>query len=417
MDILVLTQQGGILKPFGIILGIIMNYIYLFLSMLGIENIAIAIILFTFIINVLMIPLTIKQQKFQKMSSIMQPELKKIQKKYDGRKDERSMRMQQAETQALYDKYGASPTGGCLPLLIQMPILFALYRIIYNIPAYVPQVKALYMNIADPIFNAAGSADKMAQFISDNSLRVMNFDGTNIDKIIDALYTVPSTAWDALSKVFEGAPDVVSAIDMYSDKIVSINTFIGGMNLSNAPVHLGQGIPGLFPGILIPVLAGLSQWINIKINQRNSAPIDTDSQMGSTMNTMNTMMPLMSVFFCISLPTGIGLYWIASAVFRTLCTLFIDFAFLNKSVESIIEENKEVAAKKAEKRQEREKQIEQYSTMRTKSISKLANTSVEGKGENAKSVREEKNVSSSNNRGSAKKGSVSGYANMLKKDK
>ena len=93
MSILVLTQTGGILKPFAIILGFIMNYIYRFLQIFGINNVGLTIILFTLVINVLMIPLTVKQQKFSKMSSLMNPELQKVQKKYQNRKDEKSMRM------------------------------------------------------------------------------------------------------------------------------------------------------------------------------------------------------------------------------------------------------------------------------------------------------------------------------------
>ena len=137
MSILVLTQTGGILKPFAIILGFIMNYIYRFLQIFGINNVGLTIILFTLVINVLMIPLTVKQQKFSKMSSLMNPELQKVQKKYQNRKDEKSMRMMQAETQAIYDKYGASPTGGCLPMLIQMPIIMGLFALLRNPMQYI----------------------------------------------------------------------------------------------------------------------------------------------------------------------------------------------------------------------------------------------------------------------------------------
>ena len=158
MSILVLTQTGGILKPFAIILGFIMNYIYRFLQIFGINNVALTIILFTLVINV-------KQQKFSKMSSLMNPELQKVQKKYQNRKDEKSMRMMQAETQAIYDKYGASPTGGCLPMLIQLPILFALYRVIYNVPAYVEPVREIYEHIAQPIMSASGAGDIMTTLI------------------------------------------------------------------------------------------------------------------------------------------------------------------------------------------------------------------------------------------------------------
>ena len=143
MSILVLTQTGGILKPFAIILGFIMNYIYRFLQIFGINNVALTIILFTLVINVLMIPLTVKQQKFSKMSSLMNPELQKVQKKYQNRKDEKSMRMMQAETQAIYDKYGASPTGGCLPMLIQMPIIMGLFALLRNPMRYIGDVSSM----------------------------------------------------------------------------------------------------------------------------------------------------------------------------------------------------------------------------------------------------------------------------------
>lgn len=105
------------------------------------ENIGLCIILFTILIYVLMLPMTIKQQKFSKLSAQMNPELQKIQKKYKGKQDQVSMMKMNEETREVYAKYGVSPTGSCLPLLIQFPILFALYRVIWNVPAYVAGVK------------------------------------------------------------------------------------------------------------------------------------------------------------------------------------------------------------------------------------------------------------------------------------
>lgn len=425
MSILVLTQTGGILKPFAIILGFIMNYIYRFLELLGISNVGLTIILFTFVVNVLLIPLTLKQQRYTKMSSIMNPEIQKIQKKYQNRKDEKSMRMQQAELQAVYDKYGTSPTGGCLPMLIQLPILFALYRVIYNVPAYVEPVREIYMNIAEPIMNASGAGDIMTTLIETLKLNVSGFDITNMNKIIDALYAVKSTGWETITDAFASSPDVVAAIADYSKEIISMNSLPGGLNIADAPVAFGRGISGFLPGAIIPVLAGLTQWVNMRVSQRNQPKMDTESTMGSTMNTMNTMMPLMSVFFCITLPAGMGLYWIASAVFRTLIYLFIDKLLSNQSVEDIIEENKEKAAKKAEKRGEQNAKLEEYAGMKTKniqpkSISQLANTSVEGK-ENtnktnvSRSSSGKKNKPVEKNTDAASSKSISGYAHMLKR--
>ena len=406
MSILVLTQTGGILKPFAIILGFIMNYIYRFLQIFGINNVGLTIILFTLVINVLMIPLTVKQQKFSKMSSLMNPELQKVQKKYQNRKDEKSMRMMQAETQAIYDKYGASPTGGCLPMLIQLPILFALYRVIYNVPAYVEPVREIYEHIAQPIMSASGAGDIMTTLIQEMSLRVTNFDITEI------------------SDAFSGSADVVNAISQYSTEIIRMNSLPGGLNIADAPVIFSKGISGIFPGVLIPILAGVSQWANLKVSQRNQPKPDLDSTMGSTMNTMNMMMPLMSVFFCITLPSGMGLYWIASAVFRTIIYLFIDKFFNNKSVDEIIEANKEKAAKKAEKRGEQNAKLEEYAAMKTKnidrrSISQIANTN---KGDTDSKTAVKSSSGSSSSKGSKKvdknsaeadKKSISGYAHML----
>lgn len=428
MSILVLTQTGGILKPFAIILGLIMNYIYRFLEIFGISNVGLTIILFTLVVNLLMIPLTIKQQKFSRMSSLMNPELQKIQKKYQNRKDEKSMRMQQAETQAIYDKYGASPTGGCLPMLIQLPILFALYRVIYNVPAYVEPVREVYENIAQPIMNTAGAGDIMTTLIESMKLTVSGFDITNINKVIDTLYVVKSNGWDIVSQAFASAPEVVQAIAQYSKEIISMNSLPGGLNIVDAPISFGNGVAGIFPGIIIPVLAGATQWANIKVSQRNQPKMDTSSTMGSTMNTMNTMMPLMSVFFCTTLPAGMGLYWIASAVFRTIIYMFVDKFFNSKSVDQIIEENKEKAAKKAEKRGEQNAKLEEYAVMKTKniapkkSISQLANTNVDNK--NSSSSSSAKNTSYSSGKSNKKveknneeegKKSISGYAHMLKR--
>ena len=119
------------------ILGWIMDLIYKCLDLFGIQNLGICIIIFSIIVYALMTPLQIKQQKFSKMSSVMQPEIQKIQNKYKNKKDQASMQKMQEETQAVYAKYGVSPTGSCVQLLIQMPILFALWQVIYKIPAYV----------------------------------------------------------------------------------------------------------------------------------------------------------------------------------------------------------------------------------------------------------------------------------------
>ena len=138
-----LTKAGGVLGPIGDLLGWIMDLLFRFTNMFGIVNIGPCIILFTLVTKVLMIPLTIKQQKSSKLMAVMQPELTAIQKKYKGKEnDQKAMMMMQTETKAVYEKYGTSMT--CLlytsifvPLnvgkvgeLLAVPALYIEYRIL-----------------------------------------------------------------------------------------------------------------------------------------------------------------------------------------------------------------------------------------------------------------------------------------------
>ena len=125
MTSIVLTSCGNlpIIKQVAWLLGQVMNALFNVLDLIGIPNIGLAIFLFTIIVYLLMMPLTIKQQKFSKLSAKMNPELQAIRNKYKNRTDTDSQMQMNAETQAVYAKYGVSPTGSCLQLFIQMPIL------------------------------------------------------------------------------------------------------------------------------------------------------------------------------------------------------------------------------------------------------------------------------------------------------
>ena len=153
MNWMFLTQVGGILKPFAWIMGMILNAIYKLVAAMGIQNIALCIVVFTIVVKMITLPLTIKQQKFAKVSALMTPEIKALQEKYKNidRSDREAMQRYTMEQQAIYQKYGSSPLGGCLPLLIMLPIIFALYRVIYAIPAYVTDVNTLYKNVATDV--------------------------------------------------------------------------------------------------------------------------------------------------------------------------------------------------------------------------------------------------------------------------
>lgn len=154
---ILLTQNSTfIIGQVAWVLGKIMNGIFIVLNFVGIPNVGLAIILFTIVVNLLMLPLTIKQQKFSKLSAKMNPEIQAINEKYKNKKDNDSMMAQNQEVQAVYAKYGVSPAGSCVQLLIQMPILFALYQVIQAMPAYVTRIGETFGVLADKIISVDG---------------------------------------------------------------------------------------------------------------------------------------------------------------------------------------------------------------------------------------------------------------------
>lgn len=336
LNFLLLTKSTTfIIGPIATVLGYIMEGIY----NLGVHNIAACIILFTIIVNLLLLPLTIKQQKFMKLNSIMQPEINAITKKYKGKQDQASMQKQQMETQAVYDKYGATPTGGCLPMLIQLPVMFALYQVIYRIPAYISGVKEMLMNIITPVMQQTDYINKIADLASANNLPIEKIDYTVADKMVDLFGKFTASSWDQLKEIF---PALEAVITENSNNFLKVNSFLGGMNLTEAPGFK------LSLALIIPILAGLTQWLSVKT--MNTTPQDPDAPGAGTMKTMNTVMPLMSVFFCITFPIGIGIYWVASSTVRMVMQIGINQYMKKINVDDMIKANIEKQNKKREKK-------------------------------------------------------------------
>lgn len=433
MNSVLLTQyEGKILGPIAKwILGPIINVIFIGVDKLGIPNIALTIILFTIVINMLLLPLTIKQQKFSKLSAKMNPEIQAIQAKYKGKKDQASMAAMNEETQAVYKKYGVSPSGSCVYLVIQMPIMFALYRVIYNVPAYVSRVKDVFLPFVNEFITKAGALDFIqnkenfgdaVQFTKQFSNEAFKYTagGDNtyvINTFIDVLNRASTTEW---TNIVTKYPDLADLCTNCSETISRFNNFIG-LNIANSPKFYvmdfvsNKGSLLLAIGaILIPVFSALTQWFNTKLmpqaNTQGNGNSQTD-QMAATMKSMNIMMPLMSLVFCFTVPIGLGLYWVASAVIRSVQQIFI-----NKHIDKI--DFDELIAKNTEKM---EKQIEkksgvtgaalnQAARMSTKTISEKSNSS------NLSDVQREEALKKSTeyyNKG-YKAGSLASKANMVR---
>lgn len=336
------------------IMGMIMSFIFEITSSFGIFNIGVCIIIFTIVTRIIMFPLSYKQAKSQKMMSVVQPEIAAIQKKYQGKEsDQKSAMMMQAEIKSVYEKYGVSMTGGCIQLIIQMPILFALYKVILNIPAYVGSVKIYFQNIVDAIGGAsaieavntfAHSSEALTNVITQSRIK----DGiiATTDNIIDFLYHLNPAQWTDFTNNFSQFADAINNNYQY---IEQMNNFLG-INLATSPGAYGMLS---IKAWIIPVLAGLSQYISTRIisSANGSAMMnDENNPTASTMKSMNIMMPIISVFFCFSFASGIGIYWIASSAIMGLQQYLLNKHFNKMNVDDLVKENLDkVNAKRAKK--------------------------------------------------------------------
>ncbi len=427
-DILLTAYPGSILGPIAKLLGMLMDWIYSGISDITggrVESVVLSIVIITIIIYMCLLPLTIKQQKFSKLSQKMQPEMQAIQAKYKDKKDQASMMAMQEETQLLYQKYGISPMGSCVQMLIQMPILFALYRVFYNIPAYLSGVKGSFTGLVDSIQQTSGYQDTLVKLMekynvvtssglnaSNAASKLADASGDTLSNyIIDILYKLPSKGWDALmdGKFFDG---IQSAVEKTHDALLHFNYFLG-LNISDTPWYIiksnftdkpDKWLLFVILALLIPVLSYLTQMLNIKLMPQAA---NGNDQMANQMKMMNLMMPLMSLFICFTVPVGLGIYWICSALVRGIQQFFVNRHIENLDLEAVMAKNEEKAKKKREKMGLSEDYIKKAAQIKTKSIDSKANVS-------ASADTEEKLAKAAEYKANAKAGSLASKANMVK---
>lgn len=406
---LVATQHtGAILGPVAKLLGWIMNAIFNMMdSLFGIQNIGLSIILFTIVVYMCMFPLTYKQQKFSKMSAKMSPELNALRKKYEGKQDQASLMAMQDEQKAIYEKYGVSPSGSCIQLLIQMPVLFALYRVIYNVPAYITGVKNVFLPLVNKILAMEGSVEYMTEL--GTSLGISKkLDFTQANTIVDVLNKFQPKHWVELGEKF---PELSDMILSTQSEIDHMNTFLG-INIANSPATLLKtgSILLIIGAIAIPVLAALTQWLNVKLMPQAAAS-NADDPMSQSMKQMNLMMPLMSAVFCFTLPSGMGLYWIMSALVRSVQQVFLNKHFDKMDLDAIIKSNLEKVNEK------RAKQGLPPQRINEKAIRAAQAKPVDEAKLAAKKAQTQENIKKATAyyNENAKPGSIASKANMVKK--
>lgn len=337
---MLLTQSSTpVIGWISTLLGYVIDIIFRLLDLVGIQNIGLSIIIFTVFVRLIMTPLTIKQQKFTKINQAMQPEITKIQKKYRNKKDQASLAKQNEEIQAVYEKYGTSPTGGCAQILIQFPIFLAFFNVVRNVPAYIPQVKDIYMTAVTAIQQTPGYVDtinKIADGVHSSYISELPNNATS-NQIIDVLNYFTADAWGQLA---DAMPSISGVIESIHHQVAGINNFIFGINVAQAPGFR------LSVYLLIPILAALFQFLTTKTMKQ---PDMGDNPAAGMTKSMTYVMPLMSFYFCLVAPAGMGLYWATSALFMCIQQIIVNKYMEHADLDKMIEKNREKAAKKKAK--------------------------------------------------------------------
>ena len=394
------------------ILGWMINVIYSGLELIGITNIGLSIILFTLVVYLLMTPLQIKQQKFSKLNAVMQPEIQKIQKKYNGKKDQDSMMKQNEEISAVYQKYGVSATGSCVQLAIQLPILYALYQVIQNIPAYVGSVYNVFYGVCTKILAVDRFTDIINNFIADNKMTRVRQVTDNADSIVDFLYALSPSQWKSLQDIsqFSGFSDQISKT---ASEIQKMQTF-GVLNIADQPLsYIKTGsLILIIAALAIPLLSWATQMLNLKLMPQAATQNgnDDNNAMASSMKTMNTVMPLMSAFFCFTFPVGLGIYWIASAVVRSIQQLLINRHLNKMNIDDLVNEN----MRKMEAKRAKEGLPPQKITNQAHQSAKNINKVEKGMSGTDEANRAKKVEEAYKNASHAKAGSITAKANLVR---
>lgn len=423
MDVLVLTKAGGILGPVAQVLGWIMEALFRFTSTFGVMNIGLCIILFTLVMKLLMLPLTLKQQKSSKLMSVMQPELQAIQKKYKGKNDNDSMMRMNVETKAVYEKYGTSMTGGCLPLLIQLPIMLALYRVMYNIPAYVSSVRNYFDLIIAKLPTGFASSEVFTGLAETHNLASVDY--SNMDKVVDLLYKLTDKQWGELAAVFPDIAGVVSSAGENAiDAINNMQQFLG-MNITYTPFNVlrefmvgGSEVSFVMAliALMIPVLSGLTQWYSTKLmTSVQPQTSDEENPSAAMMKSMNIYMPMMSVVFCFSFPLGIGLYWVASSVLQVVQQIGVNFYLRKVDVDELIRQNVEKANKKRGRKGLPPEKVNMNASQTLKAMEEAEKKAESARADKIARSREIAKESTAYYNQDAKPGSLAAKANMVQK--
>lgn len=301
-----------ITTPLGYILGFIYNFL---------NNYGAAIILFTILIKLIILPLGLKQQKSMTKMQRIQPKLKEIQEKYQHDQN----RMSQ-ETMKLYKEYGVNPAGGCLPLLIQFPILIGLYNVIYQPLTYIIRMPAKEIASLQKQYKLTEAAAKRtSELVIATKEKLLNFDFLGLD-----LSDIPL---DNLKEFMSGDAGVAALAILIIPLVATVTTY--------------------FSGKISTIMNNTKKEEKVeKKPERILSPDQKTTDSGnaeSVGKTMMLMMPFMTLWLTFTLPSTMGLYWTVSNILSLAQTVLLNGYYNKKLAAEIALQDEEIEKKLLEK--------------------------------------------------------------------
>ncbi len=332
-------SPGFIVGPFAKLLGAVFNLLFnIVYGLTPAASLAITIILFTVIVRACLVPLMVKSHKSTYMMQKIQPEMTKIQNKYKGKNDPQSQQKMAYEIQKLQKDNGVSMLGGCLPMLIQLPILYAMFYIFQQAFNYVDIISVLYNEITE-ILMAIPVAERVELLKPIALAHSMSMD-LGVEADMFGLVNVLTKA-DWTSILSNASAEVSSLLAPLAENKNAIEYFFGISLVNNAGWK--------FPGIILPILAGFTTYLSTKIqtDRQNKAKEKgpknaTADSINGSMNTMMMIMPFFMAFICLSMPAALGLYWTIGNVIQIITSWALNKIFDKKFGEVIVSGDKDV---------------------------------------------------------------------------
>ena len=315
-------------------LAFVMNLILNAVSALTERNsIGITIILATIVLRLLMLPQGIQMVKSQMKMRLAKPEIDKIKKKYGNTKDPETMRKVQAETQEVYRKHKINMFGGCLPLLITMPIFIAFIDLMRRLPVYLNRVRDLYDEICYTLIHGIEGFAEQGSILWDIAVTkvpanfIQNL-GRPLDiRVVEDLRrfidTFTDYEWATITDYARSVdPAVYERLNILWAQRVDMQSFLGLNLVANA----GLG----WPGIMIPIFSGGTSFL-LSFMTSKTMPAQEQSMRMNQM-IMMVVMPAMMFFFTINISGGVGVYWITGNIFAIIQQLLlVKFLFKNQN--------------------------------------------------------------------------------------